>query len=792
MQMRIGFIILWVVCLGWIPGLEARVVWFDRPAEHFTESTPLGNGRLGTMLFGGIEETRIVLSESGMWSGSPQNADRPGAAEALPEIRQLLLEGRNVEAEELVNKHFTSAGEGSGHGVGADVPYGCFQTMGNLRLKFDDNGPEHNVENYRRELDLETARSRISYTKDGVRHVREGFVSAPDNVFVYRLTVDEPGELGFTVQLDRPERATTVVRDNRDLEMYGELNNGWEYGRGVRYSTRVRIARCDGEVTVGSGSLQVSGATEVVLMLSGATDIKTFTGREVYDSRETSREDLDKAEIRAFADLKSRHEADYQRYFDRVSLQLGSEELWNRRQMSTEARLKAFQKGEPDPDLAALYFDFGRYLLISSSRPGGLPANLQGIWAEKIQTPWNGDWHLNINVQMNYWPAEVCNLSELHTPLFELIESLQKPGAETAQTYYGARGWVAFLLSNPWGFTSPGESASWGSTVSCSAWLCQHLWDHYRFTEDQAFLEYAYPILKGSAQFYLDMLIEEPEHGWLVTAPSNSPENAFLTEDGTKVHVCMGPTADQQLLRYLFDACIQATEILGEDAEFLKELKDARSRLAPTRIGPDGRIMEWLKPYEEADPHHRHVAHLWGLYPGDEISPQRTPDLAKAARETLNVRGDAGTGWSLAFKLAMWARLGDGERAHKLLKAHLKLANRETEEQQWSGGTYANLFDSHPPFQIDGNFGGTAAIAEMLVQSHLDEVHLLPALPSAWSGGQVRGLRARGGLEVDIVWKHGELVEATLQAERKGHFQVRYEDDVRTVELDAGEEYSFQ
>jgi alpha-L-fucosidase 2 len=581
--------------------------------------------------------------------------------------------------------------------------------------------------------------------------------------------------------------------------MFGQLKDGRQGSRGVRFAARLRVIPTSGTVGLKGGIVRVRGADEVVLLLTAATDIRAFAGRKVDDARKAAAADLERASAKSYAALWRDHVADYRRYFNRVALRLGpagQDGPGAARPMP--ARLRAFRTGADDPDLAALYFDFGRYLLISSSRPGGLPANLQGIWAEEIQTPWNGDWHLNINAQMNYWPAEVGNLSELHQPLFALIESLQEPGTRTARKYYGARGWMAHLLANPWGFTSPGESASWGSTVSCSAWLCQHLWDHYLFTGDREFLAWAYPILKGAALFYLDMLVEEPKHGWLVTAPSNSPENAFLMPEGMQAHVCLGPTADQQLLRYLFGAGIEASRLLGRDEAFRAELEKTRARLAPTRIGSDGRILEWLEEYPEADPHHRHVAHLWGLYPGAEIDPRTTPDLAAAARKSLEARGDGGTGWGLAMKMAMWARLGNGERAYRLLREHLKPTGPETPGERWTGGTYPNLFDAHPPFQIDGNLGGAVAIAEMLLQSRAasaasgqrDEIDLLPALPTAWPAGSVMGLRARGGFEVDVAWEGGALTRAVIRS-RLGHSnRVRYQNRVVELTTQEGTQYT--
>ena len=746
-------------------------LWYEQPAKIWEETLPLGNGRLGAMPDGGIAQEKIVLNDITLWSGGRQNADDPDAIAHLPAIRKLLFEGKNAEAEALMYKTFVSLGEGSGQGNGADVPYGSYQILGNLHLDYDL--PSEKAENYKRELDIANAIASTSFEIDGVTYSRAYLSSFSDDVILIQLTASTAGKISVDLHLDRPERFTTTS-SKAGLHMRGQLNNGTD-GKGMQYAVDLKVIPEGGTLKASKNGLKLIGANSALIVISAATDYYDPNFEALVGSL------LNKAESKGFESIKREHTAAYKQLFDRASLHLGNNQ--EAASLPTDKRLARFAQTKDDPGLAELYFQYGRYLAISSTRKGLLPPNLQGLWANTIQTPWNGDYHLDVNIQMNHWPVDVTNLPMLNEPYYELIKGLVEPGKKTAKTYYDGEGWIAHVITNIWGYTSPGEHPSWGSTNSGSGWLCQMLWRHYEFTQDREYLAKVYPILKGSAEFYNSTLIPYPEHDWLVTAPSNSPENAFKLPNGKVAHVTIAPTVDNQIIRTLFSNVITASKLLGKDQEFRKELQASITKLPPNQIGRDGRLMEWLKEYEEPEPKHRHVSHLWGLYPGNEITLTKTPELAEAAKKTLIKRGDISTGWSLAWKMNFWARLGDGEHAYVLFGDLLKPVTETGFNMTDGGGTYPNLFCAHPPFQIDGNFGGAAGIAEMLIQSHDGFINLLPALPKQWSEGSFEGLRVRGGAEVSLSWEQGKVTKAKLTATASNVFKLKVPNAIKSYSL---------
>jgi alpha-L-fucosidase 2 len=708
---------------------------YDTPADEWVEALPIGNGRLGAMVFGRTGTERVQFNEDTVWAGGPHDYSHEGAAEHLPEIRRLLSEGKQREADDLASREFMSVPLGQ-------MPY---QPVGDLWLDFGHD----DVADYTRELDLQQALTRVSYLVHGVRWTREAFATAPGQAIVMRVAADAPGAVSFTARMDSPHAdVTTRATGTGKLTLAGRVDAGV-----TEFEAWLYIEPEGGAVEVDGDALRVEGADAVVLRLVCGSSSRDFQTTDADPAR-ICMEHAGAIADTSYEALRYAHVADHRAYFDRVSIDLGSS---GETHAFTDRRLKAFEEAD-DPELAAQFFQFGRYLMIAGSRPGTQPLNLQGVWNESQKPPWDSKYTVNINAEMNYWPVETTNLAECHGPLFDLIRDVSETGSRVARVHYDCDGWVLHHNTDMWRGAAPINAANHGIWVTGGAWLCQHLWEHYLFSGDRDFLaETAYPLMKGAAEFFVGFLVEHEPTGWLISTPSNSPEIGGLVA---------GPTMDHQIIRDLFANCIAASEALDVDAAFRATLVETRARVAPNQIGRHGQLQEWLEDKDDPEEEHRHVSHLWGLHPGCEITPRGTPDICEAAKQSLTFRGDGGTGWSKAWKINFWARFEDGDHSYRTLASLI------------SSGTYPNMFDAHPPFQIDGNFGATAGVVEMLLQSHAGEVSLLPALPSAWPSGKITGLRARGGFDVDITWADGALVEAKLTSRVGNPCRLRTPSDV--------------
>ncbi len=754
---------------------QEKKLWYNQPAEKWMEALPVGNGRLGAMVFGGIEKETIQLNEESVWAGPPVPEDREGAWKSIEKAREAIFNGNYVESDSIMQADVLSP----------RIAPRSYQTLGDLNLDFQLDGE---ATDYRRELDLDKAIAKTSFSIKGVTYTREVFSSPVDQVIVVTLTADKPKSISVNLGLDRPADFEVATLGKDKIMMFGQAGHNGKH-LGVKYETQLLVLPKGGKTMAVNGQIEVSNANSVILLLSAATD---YNADEPYSPLQHNLSEVCAKQLKAVSKksiekIVADHQNEHQRLFHRVELDLGDTTNSN---LPTDQRLEAVKQGADDAGLMALFFQYGRYLLISSSRPGNLPANLQGIWNNNLNAPWNSDFHTNINFQMNYWPVEICNLSECHEPFFDLLEDLVKPGKKTARDVYNCDGFVVHHTTDVWHWTTPIGKVQYGMWPFGSAWCTQHFMEHYRFTGDKEFLaNQAYPIIKESCKFLLDWLTVDPRSGKLVSGPSTSPENKFYAPGTDKkfVNLDMGNAMDQEIIWDNFTNLLEAADILDINDDFVAEVKTALANLALPKIGSDGRLMEWSQEFEEVDPGHRHMSHLFGLYPGKQFNERETPFMIDAINRSIDGRlehGGGHTGWSRAWIINFFARLQDSDKAYENLKALFQKSMAD------------NLFDMHPPFQIDGNFGGTAGLAEMLVQSHLKDekgqtlIHLLPALPSVWQTGHVKGLCTRGGFTLDMKWAQGQLESAVISSKNGGSCKVRVGNKTIDLTLEAGEKHT--